>query len=301
MTIGFVGLGIMGSRMAANLQKQGYPLVVHTRTKTSAEALLEGGATWAELPAQAGKQTNILFSMVSTPAAVEAVALGKNGFLNTLKPGSIWVDCTTTNPSFSRRMAAEAAVRQVRFVDAPVAGSKGPAEAGQLLFLVGGAASDLEEIRPYLEAMGQRILHVGAQGMGISLKMVMNMLLGTTMLVFAEAMALGLSLGVDQSLLLDHLLESAVVPPFVRGKRERIEKAAFSPADFPLKWMQKDLQMAAQAASESGASLPMENLAKELYALAVRQGLGEQDFAGIYQLMTGTKEIDGLNFELKEK
>src|SRR5712671_4826466 len=123
MKIGFIGLGIMGSRMASNLQKNGRSLVVFNRTRAKAEPLLGPCGTFADSPAKLGVQVEIVFTMLAHPAAVEEAALGANGFLNHLRPNTLWVDCSSVNPSFTRKMAAEAATRQIRFIDAPVTGS----------------------------------------------------------------------------------------------------------------------------------------------------------------------------------
>jgi 3-hydroxyisobutyrate dehydrogenase-like beta-hydroxyacid dehydrogenase len=123
MKIGFIGLGIMGSRMAANLQKHGYSLVVFNRTRAKAQPLLDKGASFAESPAKLAEQADVLFTMLAHPDAVEQAALGRNGFLSHLKSNALWVDCSSVNPSFSKKMAAEAVGREVHFVDAPVTGS----------------------------------------------------------------------------------------------------------------------------------------------------------------------------------
>src|ERR1700690_3924068 len=128
MNIGFIGLGIMGSRMAANLQKCGHSLVIYNRTREKAEPLLSRGATWADSPATLATQVEIIFTMLAHPDAVEEVALGEEGFLPHLMPGRMWIDCSTVNPSFSRKMAAEAQARGIRFLGAPVTGSKGLVE-----------------------------------------------------------------------------------------------------------------------------------------------------------------------------
>jgi len=286
MKISFIGLGIMGGAMAANLQKAGYDLTVHNRTKSKADALLAGGATWAETPADASADADVLITMVAHPEAVTGIALGENGFLDAMRPGTLWIDCSTVNPSFSRQMAAEAATRDIRFLDAPVAGSKGAAEGAQLRFIVGGAEEDVETARPLFEVMGSGVLHVGETGMGSSLKIVINYLLATSMLAFAEGMALGESLGIPQERLLDVLLPLPVVAPFLEHKRGRMESGEY-PADFPLQWMQKDLQMAATPAYETGIAMPMGNAAKEAYRMAMRSGLGEADFSAIYQFLVG--------------
>src|SRR3981081_2468689 len=134
MKIGFIGLGIMGSRMAANLQKQGYALVVFNRTRAKAEPLLGSCGKFADSPAKLAEQVDVLFTMLAHPDAVEQAALGPNGFLSHLRPNAFWVDCSSVNPSFSRKMAAEAAARKIRFVDAPVTGSAPAATEAELIF-----------------------------------------------------------------------------------------------------------------------------------------------------------------------
>jgi 3-hydroxyisobutyrate dehydrogenase-like beta-hydroxyacid dehydrogenase len=281
MEVGFIGLGIMGSRMAANLLARGFSLTVHNRTAAKAEELLRQGARWAERPAAAAAKADVLVTMLADPAAVHAAALGKEGFLAALRPGTLWIDCSTVDPSFSRRMAQEARGRGVRFLDAPAAGTKGPAEAGQLVFFVGGAAGDLQEAGPLLQAMGRSVLHVGENGMGTSLKMVVNLMLGQAMAAFAEALRLGEALGLGKEKLLETLLGGAVAAPFLSGKKQKVLAERFEP-EFPLKWMAKDLHLAAQAAFECAAALPCGAAAKELYSLAAAHGWGEQDFSAIY-------------------
>lgn len=284
MKVGFIGLGIMGSRMAANLQKKGYELVVFNRTPEKAEPLITNGATWADTPAALASQVEILFTMLAHPPAVLEVALGGDGFLRHFQPNKLWVDCSTVNPSFSQQMAREAQERQIRFLDAPVGGSKGAAESGELLFIVGGDAADLEVCQPLLDAMGRQTIHVGGHGMGTSLKMVLNLLLAEAMVAFSEGMALGQSLGISRDMLFEVLLGGPMVAPFVARKREKIESGEYE-AEFPLRWMRKDLQLAAMTAYEQEIALPLGNMVKEMYALAARYGLAEKDFSAIYRFL----------------
>jgi 3-hydroxyisobutyrate dehydrogenase-like beta-hydroxyacid dehydrogenase len=239
--IGFIGLGIMGSRIAANLQKAGYLRAVFNRTRNKADALISAGAEWADTPAALAKRAEIILTMLAHPGAVEDAALGKDGFLDGLAPGRFWVDCSTVNPSFTRKMAEQCRARGVRFMDAPVSGSKGAAEQAKLIIWAGGAASDLEMVRPMLECVGSRVVHCGDTGMGTSMKMVMNQLLGTAMAAFGEGLVLGESLGLPRKLLLDCILSSPLAAPFLALKRERIETDNFSPAEFPLRWQHKDM------------------------------------------------------------
>jgi glyoxylate/succinic semialdehyde reductase len=289
MKIGFIGLGIMGSRMATNLQKKGHDLVVYNRTKQKADPLIANGAIWAPTPADVAKQVVIIFTMLAKPDAVaETALLGKNGFLNHLVGNSLWIDCSTVSPSFSRLMSVEARQRKIRFIDAPVGGSKGPAEQGQILFFAGGEKADVDEAKPLLEAMGKAVYHVGGHGMGTSLKMVNNLILAQAMVAFSEALVLGESLGISQQAMFNTLLGSPVVAPFLAFKRQKIEEGKFD-TEFPLQWMHKDMQLAAETAYEVGVAMPAANVTKEIYALAMRNGLGEQDFSAVYKLLRERK------------
>jgi 3-hydroxyisobutyrate dehydrogenase-like beta-hydroxyacid dehydrogenase len=284
--IGFIGLGIMGSRMAANLQKHGYDLVVFNRTRAKAQLLLGPCGTFSDSPAKLAEEVDVLFTMLAHPDAVEQAALGRNGFLTHLKPDALWIDCSSVNPSFSKKMAAAAAARQIRFVDAPVTGSAPVAAEAKLIFWVGGDAGDVEAIRPLLLCMGSKIVHAGGHGMGTSMKMVINLLLGTGMAAFAEAMALGQGLGLSQKMLFDSLLSSPTVAPFLALKREKIESGNYE-AEFPLRWMQKDMHLAAVSAYETGVAMPLTNITKEVYRLAMRGGHDAEDFSAIYEFAMG--------------
>jgi 3-hydroxyisobutyrate dehydrogenase/glyoxylate/succinic semialdehyde reductase len=272
--------------MAANLQKQGHTLVVHNRTRTKAQSLLDKGASFAETPAELAEQVDVLFTMLAHPDAVAQAALREKGFLSRLKPKAIWVDCSSVNPSFSKKMAVAAASHQIRFVDAPVSGSAPVAADGKLVFWVGGDATDLEAIRPLLLCMGNKIIHAGGHGMGTSMKMVINLLLGVGMASFAEAMALGQGLGLSRKLLFDSLLATPAVPPFLAAKREKIEKGNYD-VEFPLRWMQKDMHLASVSAYETGVAMPVTNLTKEIYRFAMRGGHDTEDFSAIYEFITG--------------
>ena len=290
MKIAFIGLGIMGSRMAANLQKHGDALVVFNRTGAKAKPLLDKGASFAESPTKLAEQVDVLFTMLAHPDAVEQAALGANGFLNHLRSNALWVDCSSVNPSFSKKMAAEAARREVHFVDAPVTGSALPAAEAKLIFWVGADPADLETIRPLLLCMGNKIVHAGGHGMGTSMKMVVNLLLGTGMAAFAEAMALGEGLGISRKMLFDSLLGTPAVAPFLAAKREKIESRNYE-AEFSLRWMQKDMHLATVSAYESGVAMPLTNVAKEIYQLAMRDGHDTEDFSAIYEYLSSDSDI----------
>jgi 3-hydroxyisobutyrate dehydrogenase/glyoxylate/succinic semialdehyde reductase len=284
MRIGFIGLGIMGSRMAANLQKRGHSLVVFNRTSEKAIPLIAAGAQWEEGPAAVATKVDVFFTMLAHPDAVEEAALGKLGFLSHPTRGQTWIDCSTVNPSFSKKMAAAARARGVGFLGAPVTGSKDQAAAAKLTFWVGGKAKDLEACSRLLECMGDRIVHCGGDGTGTSLKMVMNQLLGTAMAGFAEGLLLGESLGLKHEVLLEALRGAPAVAPFLAAKLDRISGSNFE-ADFPLRWLQKDLHLVCVSAYEAGTAMPLTNTAKETYQMAVRGGHGDEDFSAIYRYL----------------
>lgn len=284
MKIGFIGTGIMGGLMAQNLQNAGYELIVHNRTKDKAQMLLDNGADWGNTPADVAKEADLLITMLAHPEAVTAIAFGDDGVLDHLKPNTIWMDCSTVNPTFSRYIANESSQREIRFLDAPVAGSKAQADGAQLVFIVGGDPKDVEACQPLFDVMGSKVLHVGENGMGMSLKLVLNHLLATSMLAFAEGMALGESLGITQETLLNVLVGGPVVAPYMARKRAKITSGEYD-TEFPLRWIHKDMQMVTQTAYESGVPMPIANATKELYQMAIRADLGDSDFSAIYQFV----------------
>ena len=280
--------------MAANLQKHGNSLVVFNRTRAKAEPLLGPCGAFSDSPAKLAEQVDVLFTMLAHPDAVEQEALGANGFLNHLRPNALWVDCSSVNPSFSKKMAAEAARREVHFVDAPVTGSAPVAAEAKLVLWVGADGADLERVRPLLLCMGNKIVHAGGHGAGTSLKMVINLLLGNAMGAFAEAMALGEGLGLSQKMLFDSLLGTPAVAPFLASKRDNIDKGNYE-AEFPLRWMQKDMHLASVSAYESGVAMPLTNAAKELYRLAMREGHASQDFSAIYDYLATNHDLSTID------
>jgi len=281
MQLGFIGLGIMGQAMAQNLLESGYEVTVYNRTQEKANALASSGAKVAETPYKVGQSADVVFTMLAHPEAVKSVAFGKNGLLEALDENQIWVDAGTVNPSFSLEMAQESRHRGVRFVDAPVAGSKGPAENGALVFLVGGEERDVATVRPMLEVMGKAVNHVGGHSKGASMKMVINLLLGQSMMAFTEAMNLGEALGIDQEKLMDTLVGGPVTAPFIQGKKDKIQQGDYSP-EFPLQWMHKDLHLVTQTAYEAGIPLPATATVKEAFSSAKAAGYGENDFSAVY-------------------
>jgi len=282
MKIAFIGTGIMGSRMAHNLLKNNYDLIVCNRTKENAETLIRNGAKWAASPFEAALNADILFTMLSEPQVVKDTAFGKNGFLSGMKKGSLWVDCSTVNPEFSKEMALKANESGIRFIDAPAAGSKQPAEQGELIFFTGGNKNDFEEVKPILEKMGKKILYLGEAGKGTSMKMVVNLLLGAAIASFSEAMILGESLGFDRETILGVLIGASVTAPYLTAKKEKFLMNKYE-TEFPLKLMYKDLRLIQEAAVHCNINIPVTEVVKKLFFEANQNGYGELDFSALYK------------------
>jgi len=286
MNVAFIGLGIMGSRMAARLLQPGVSLTVYNRSPEPMQILAEKGATQADSAAQAVADADLVFTMLPTPNAIESVVSGPGGCLASMKKRALWIDCSTVDPLFSRRSAQLAGEHDLRFLDAPVAGTKPHAEQGSLVFMVGGDSDDLETARTLLLHMGTRVVHVGPAGAGTSFKMLVNNMLAQSMATFAETLALGRALGLDRDFLLDTLPGLPVAAPFLQAKAELIRREDFS-AQFPLEWMHKDLYLVGQTAYALKQPMPLAGLTRELYAKADQQGSGRDDFAAIYRLLAG--------------
>lgn len=288
MKVAFIGLGIMGGNMAAHLAKNNVDLTVYNRTPKQFETFGNPNVTIADSIENAVKDADVVFSMLSTPKVVEAVFFGSNGALNLMKENAIWADCTTVNPSFSAQAFEEAKKHGIRFLDTPVSGSKIPAENGELIFLIGGEAEALNEINPYLNFMGSKVLHIGEIGKGASFKMLINMMLAQSMVVFSEAILFGEKMGISKDFLLNTVPNLIVSPPFTKGKAEAVRNDDYE-VQFPLEWMHKDLHLATLTAYEMNQPLFMANLAKELYAGANKNGMGRADMSAIYKYLEESK------------
>jgi glyoxylate/succinic semialdehyde reductase len=283
MEVAFLGMGIMGSRMASNLAKAGTTVRVWNRTAEKAAALAESGCTLAASPRSAVEGASVVFTMLSDPEALRQVAFGTQGFLDAMAIGSIWVDHSTVDPSTSRQMGANATNRGLRFLDIPVSGSSGAAASGKLVFFAGGDAVDLDEVSPLLLAMGARIVHAGPVGAGASLKLINNAFLAQAQAAWSESLGLAARLGLSTQTVHDAILPTHVAPPFLGLKRAKIEGREWS-AEFPLKHALKDIRLALAAARESGLLLRQLEASEEIYAQAASQGFGDCDISAVHEV-----------------
>ncbi|MCQ2009705.1 NAD(P)-dependent oxidoreductase [Sporolactobacillus sp. STSJ-5] len=283
--IGFIGIGIMGSRMARRLLDAGHELIVYNRTKSKTEPLIKKGALLAGSPKEVGSQADIVFTMLANPQAVDAVAYGDNGLLAGMKQDALWVDSSTISPTQSVKLADDAKNEGIHFLDAPVAGSTGPAEKGELIFFVGGESRDLEKVRPLLNIMGKEIHHKGANGTGTAMKLVNNLMLGQTVAAFSEAVAFGESLGLDKAGVIKSLFAGPTAAPILHFKESKMMNEDFENADFKVNSIYKDMELASEEAYKHGFALPLSNTLKAMYGLCQQQGKGEYDFATIYDFL----------------
>jgi len=279
MEVGFIGLGRMGEPMARRILEAGFPLVVHARRRERADGLLAVGARWAASPAELGAQVDVALTMVRDADAVAAVTLGSQGLYARARSGMVHVDCTTVSPAQAREIARRGASAGVRVVHAPVLGSVQPAREGALTVLLGGDPEDLTRVEPVLRSLGHRLHAVGEHGSAAAMKLAVNLILGVSMQALAEAIALGVSEGLDLEAMLAILAESPSVSSALRSKLAGIRDASYA-ASFALELMVKDLRLAADTALARLLSLPVTAAAAHAYA-ATDPVLRGQDFSAV--------------------
>jgi 3-hydroxyisobutyrate dehydrogenase len=281
--VGFIGLGIMGSRQAANLARAGFELTVFNRTRETADAWVgEHGGTVAATPREVGG--DIVITMVVDGAQVEEMLLGDDGAVHGAEPGTLFVDMSTIGPADARRIGGELIERGHRFVDAPVTGSAPKAEDGTLTIMAGGSDDDVERARPLFEAMGELIVHVGELGMGQQAKVISNAVAATNCATLAEGLVVGRRTGVDLEALVKVMGAGAAASQMLNLKGRPMLEHDFTPL-FKLEHMLKDIVLCLQEAREAGVGFPSAALAGELYAAGAGRGLGEQDFAAVLEVV----------------
>jgi len=284
MKVAFIGLGIMGSRMAANLLKNDVDLTVFNRTTERALKLKKWGAKVADSAVDAVHEADVVFSMLSTPEVVADVFWGGGNVLKSMKKGAWWLDCTTVNPSFSLQSKAEAESVGVKFLDTPVSGSKPQAQNAELIFLVGSTRENARELDVFFNMMGKKTFYMGETGKGAAFKMIINMIMAQEMALFAEAVLLGEKMGISRDFLLETLPNLIVTPPFIKNKINNMAKGEYE-VQFPLEWMHKDLHLAAVSAYENNQPLYLANVAKEMFEGARASGMGRMDFSAIFKYL----------------
>ena len=279
---GFIGLGIMGSAMAKNLLKAGFKVTVWNRSAAKCAELAELGAGIAPSPREVTASCRLTFAMLADPAAAEAVCFGPDGVLEGISAGKGYVDMSTVDTATAQRISAAITAKGGRFLEAPVSGSKKPAEDGTLIILSAGDRSLYEEAMAGLERMGKKVLYLGEVGKGAEMKIVVNMVMGGMMAIFCEGLALSNKAGLAVTDLLDVIDAGAMANPMFRLKGELIARGDFSTA-FPLKHMQKDLRLAVSLGDRLGQPLCTAATANEAFKRAKTQGFGDEDFSALFK------------------
>ena len=280
LRVGFLGLGTMGTPMAANLLKAGFKVQVWNRTASKAAPLASLGAKVGKSPAHVVAESDIVITMLGGPMDVEQVVLGRDGVGEGVKSGTILIDMSTVSPATSRKLAGTMAAKQAEFLDAPVVGSKGPATTGELVILVGGLPQTVERCRPVLQAMGKTIIPAGGVGAGAALKLATNLMLAHLAAGFAEGLLLVQRAGLDPKRYLDVLDASTFRSPWYQTKGVGMMKREFA-VHFALKHMHKDLRLMGELASDVQANLPVTCAIQQLFAQAEASGRAELDYSAI--------------------
>jgi 3-hydroxyisobutyrate dehydrogenase-like beta-hydroxyacid dehydrogenase len=280
MRVAFLGMGIMGRPMAANLVKAGHEVIIWNRSPGKD---LEGARTGSS-PADAARGAEVVWMCVSDTKAVENVLFGPGGAEESFAAGMIIADSSTISPSATLRFAERAKARGVDYVDAPVTGSKIAAEAGSLIFMAGADEVVLARLQPLFQAMGKQVFHMGETGKGQATKLAMNLQIALIYEGFAEALTLAAKLGVDIQRLLPLVQASMVRSGVVDYKAPFVLKRDFSP-NFPLRLMLKDIHLALDAAREARVRLPGLEAVEEVYDLAAEEGQKDLDYAATLTLL----------------
>jgi 3-hydroxyisobutyrate dehydrogenase len=285
VTLGFIGLGNMGSPMVRRLLAAGYRVQVYDRQASRTAAFEKAGATVAPRVEQLAKQSDVLISCLPDDAVVQSVYAGPDGMLRHAKPDAVMLEMSTISPDTSREIAKLGGDAGIRVLDVAISGSTPAAERGELVLFAGGDPDVFEGAEPIFRAIATKYFHLGPSGAGTTMKLVVNAILGIGMQAIAESVALGEKAGLDRNLLLEVLAQTAVVAAAHRGKLERAARGDFSP-QFPLRLMNKDFGLILEMAAAKGASMPADEAAFQVnFAMMTTEQ--EADFSVVMKYMEG--------------
>jgi 3-hydroxyisobutyrate dehydrogenase-like beta-hydroxyacid dehydrogenase len=285
--VGFIGLGIMGSRMAANLRRAGFELTAHNRTAATAERFAaEHGAAVADSPADVARASDTVITMVVDGAQVESVLLGDRGVVHGAREGVLCIDMSTIAPSQTRRLGTALANRGVALMDAPVTGSAPRAQDGTLTIMAGGAREDFERSLPLFQAMGGLVRHVGGLGDGETVKLINNAVAAVNAATVAEAMLVGRRTGVDLDSLVEIMAAGSGASAMLELKAPAMRAHDYTTL-FKLEHMLKDVRLCLEEGQAAGAPFTFAAHAREILTAAAGRGLGEADFAALVEVLEG--------------
>jgi len=282
--VGFVGLGVMGSRMVKRLLEAGHAVTGYNRTKSKAQWLVDAGMKWADTPRAAAQAGEFVFSMVTNTEALQAVTTGADGILAGLSANKIYIDMSTVSPSTSRELAKQVESKGAQMLDAPVSGSVITLEEGKLSIMVGGNRSALERARPILEGIGPKVTHVGGNGLAVSMKIATNLSLAVQMLAFSEGVLLAEKSGIPRETAVEVLLNSVIASPMVKYRGPFVLKMP-DEAWFDVNMMQKDMLLALEMGRQLEVPLPTTAITNQMLTAARGMGLAEKDFAILFEAL----------------
>jgi 3-hydroxyisobutyrate dehydrogenase len=285
--IGFIGLGLMGSRLTQRLHSAGWNVRAWNRSPGPAVALRLEGVVTAPSLAELVVHSDVVLSSLANDEAVHSVYFRKEGVFSAAKRGTIILEMSTISPELSRLLHRQACTMGIRLLDLAVSGSTPAVEAGSITLLAGGDLKTFEQCAPIYESIAKQWFLIGPGSSGVLMKLVVNLLLGVDMQAIAEAVSLGEHLKIDRGILLDVLSKTAVIPPAFVGKFQKIKNGDYSP-EFPLRLMSKDMDLAMAAARSSGAVLPAGAAAQSVLASSISAN-GDLDLAAITPFVTGQK------------
>ncbi|MFF2481837.1 NAD(P)-dependent oxidoreductase [Paenibacillus sp. NPDC058071] len=289
--IGFIGLGVMGLGMAANLLQKGYQVTVYNRTPGKTGELLALGATEAATIADAVREADVVVTMISNDDAVRSVYFGENGVLSAVQTGAVVIDSSTISPALAKELAAATERLGASFLDAPVTGSKPAADQGTLVFMVGGSAETLQKAEPVLNTMGSKILPMGPNGSGATAKLAHNTIVGINIVGLAEGMAIAASGGLDGQAFLELVRAGSAGSKQAELKGEKLLTGNFD-VQFSLALMLKDLRLSSVLSDSLKVPTPMLEAAKSQFQIGDSMGLGELDMSVVgraYEQWIGRK------------
>jgi 3-hydroxyisobutyrate dehydrogenase-like beta-hydroxyacid dehydrogenase len=277
MKVGFIGLGMMGKGMAANLQKAGHQLIVHDIRRAAAEPYLANGATWADSPKAVGEQSEVVFTSLPVPADVEAVALGPNGLIEGMKPDTAFFDMSTNSVSVVRKINAAFAEKNIYMLDSPVSGGPSGAASGKMAIWVGGDEQQFNRLAGVLGAMGDQAAYIGPIGAGTIAKLVHNCTSAVMNVALAEVFTMGIKAGVPPLELWEAVRQGATGRPRTFDRMGKFLAGQYDPADFALRLLHKDVSLAVGLGKEVGVPMRLANMALEELTEAMTRGWGTRD------------------------
>jgi 3-hydroxyisobutyrate dehydrogenase-like beta-hydroxyacid dehydrogenase len=282
--LGFVGLGVMGGRVVQRLLVAGHTVTGYNRTQAKARWLLDLGMQWGATPRAVAQAVDVVFTMVSNTAALQAVMGCADGILAGLRPQAVVIDMSTVSPTASRELAAQVATRGAHMLDAPVSGSVITLEAGKLSIMVGGERAIYERVRPLLLDIGPKATYVGQNGLAVCMKIATNLSLAVQMLAFSEGVLLAEKSGIARQTAVEVLLNSVIASPMVQYRGPFVLGLP-EEAWFDVNMMQKDLLLALEMGRELDVPLPTTAVTNEMLTAARGLGLAREDFAVLFQVL----------------